>query len=612
MQMKKLITVCACVFFLVFGTVALYAETEKAEARKAPAKNTKEKDAAEPTGAGQQDTSVLDHLAPAHFKGGYFGIGGVYNNLDGAMEKVSEFQPAIQGARPNGRFGAWGYKDGFAWGLDGRWNQGASDQEYNLGIDVNRIWKSEFRLIRFPRRLINDPLTNLDAAKGGPMVQHDSHDVGIKYCPVYQDLEWINRIQAGSMVTLHVDYRRQSRKGAYQGRTMSKCSSCHVESYSVPMDREVNEFRTGAEVGNATAKVEYEFRYRDSKDNAEQALHTYDIVRHPTKLSRVFTDRAQFEEADGPLPFNHIPQFKKTSHLVRGRFRLPNDAGELIGTYIHSRNTNEDVNYETKTNVISGRYGARVGDKFRLAVKVRNLDIDTDSYFVDVNERVADGGPFVGKTYPEAYPEIGELDYTAHSHLARENFDFTVDGRVLVLPKSVIRFGYEYDSLKRPYFTVRESKTHTLKAGFNSRPNRNFRTRAQYSYSTTDTPFTHIGAAIAPVLDTTATGSPFSGLQYFEIYDAREVNLSNFPGNHHEFLGNATFSPTDTFSITAHFRYDYQNNDDLNTYGNWKDSRMAPSVDIWFAPSEKVDFLANYAYGRRKTESVFGIAVYDG
>ena len=123
----------------------------------------------------------------------------------------------------------------------------------------------------------------------------------------------------------------------------------------------------------------------------------------------------------------------------------------------------------------------------------------------------------------------------------------------------------------------------------------------------------HVHAAMPPdALQLDPKPSPFPGVQYFEIYGARATNLSNFPRNSHEFLGNATISPTDTFSVTAHFRLDSQSNDQLNSFGNWKDQRMAPSVDLWYAPSEKVDFLANYAYGRRKTESVFGIAIYDG
>ena len=278
-----------------------------------------------------------------------------------------------------------------------------------------------------------------------------------------------------------------------------------------------------------------------------------------------------------------------------------------------SRNTNEDVNYETKTNVISGRFGTKVGDKVRVAVKVRNLDIDSDSYFVDVNERVADGGPFVGKTYSEAYPEVGELDYTTHSHLARENFDFTVDGSILLMPKSVLRLGYEFDNLKRPYYEIEQSKTHTFKVGLNSRPNRGLRTRVKYSYSKTDEPFTHVHAALpTDALQLDPTPNPFIGVQYFEIYGNRGTNLSNFPRDRHQFLGNATISPSDNFSVTAHFRLDSQSNDELNSFGNWKDQRMAPSIDLWFAPDEKVDFLASYSYGRRKTESVFGIAVYDG
>jgi hypothetical protein len=39
---------------------------------------------------------------------------------------------------------------------------------------------------------------------------------------------------------------------------------------------------------------------------------------------------------------------------------------------------------------------------------------------------------------------------------------------------------------------------------------------------------------------------------------------------------------------------------------------MAPSVQLWLAPSEKVDLLASYTFTGRRTDSLFTIAVYDG
>jgi hypothetical protein len=59
-------------------------------------------------------------------------------------------------------------------------------------------------------------------------------------------------------------------------------------------------------------------------------------------------------------------------------------------------------------------------------------------------------------------------------------------------------------------------------------------------------------------------------------------------------------------------RAESHKNDELNNLSDWSDSQLSPSAQIWFAPEERVDMVVNYSYQRRKTESLFGIAVYDG
>ena len=614
MYSKQLLIICGCLVLLLAGSSVLGAEPSEPEAAaSSEAGEAQEAGATEP-----QDQDIFLGLAPSHFTGGFIGGGIVYNNLDGSQVIVSKYQPAKQGVRGTGRLGLWGFKDGFAYDLYGQIMQDASDQTYHLGTDLSRYWKSELDIVKMPQRLINDPLANLDAAKGGPVVRHTSYDEGIKYCPVYRDLQWDNRVTIPSMplLSLHFGYRNQSRKGSYQARTMSKCSTCHVVSNVREMDREMEEFRMGLEFGNEVAKIEYEFLNRDLMEKAGTPTIIYDEVQHPVFETRVFTNRAQFEDTDGPLPYNHIPRFKKNRHLVRGRVKIPNEGGEVVGTYLNSRDHNSDQGYGIKSQVASGRYSVALGDRFRLGLVARNLDIDTDSIFVDVNERPADFGPQIGKTYPEAYPSFGEADYVAHSHLAREKFDFKINGRLLLPARSVFRVGYEYQNLKRPFYSVEQTKTNRIKLGFNTSASKDLRARLNYAYSNSDDPFKHLKAALPPALQPEPSPgsrpSPLLGTQYFEIYRARQADLSNFPKNSHEFVGSATWSPGSKFALSGHLRAESHKNDELNNISDWSDSELAPSAQAWFAPDERVDFVVNYSYYKRETESLFGIAVYDG
>ncbi|MGW8180936.1 MAG: hypothetical protein ACWGQW_19570 [bacterium] len=327
MNTKQLSVICGWVVVLLMGTSVSFAEPTEPEAAASTTTEAAEATAsAEPQDEETQQPDVFLGLAPAHFSGGYVGGGIVYNDLTGSQIVVSKYAPAKQGVRGTGRLGFWGYKHGLAYDVNGQIMQEASDQTYSIGTDLKRYWKSQLDIVKLPYRTVNDPLTNLDAAKGGPVVRHTSNDEGILYCPVYRDLRWSNRVTLPSLplLSLHFDYRNQSRTGSYQARTMSKCSGCHVVSDVRDMDREIEEFRVGFEFGNTTAKLEYEFLNRDLMEKAGTPTLIFDEVEHPVSQARVFTNRAQFEASDGPLPYNHIPRFKKNRHLIRGRIKIPN------------------------------------------------------------------------------------------------------------------------------------------------------------------------------------------------------------------------------------------------------------------------------------------------
>ena len=557
-------------------------------------------------------TDIVDLAVPAH-SGGYVSIGAKFENLSGSMDRVGEFEAVRQGTRPTSRLGLWGYSDGMAWDIEARRGVDPSDQDYRVGFDLKRYWQSDFDLTKLPHRLINDPLTNLDAAKGGPMVQHTSEDLGIQYCPVYQDARWRNRITVPGMplLSMHFDYRSIIRKGTYQARGVSHCSTCHVVSKVREMDRETQEFRTGIEFGNSVAKIEYEFLNRDFRERAQSPTLIYDEVQHPVNLTRVFTNRAQFE--GGPLPYNYVPRFKKNRHLVRARVGTEK-AGQFVATYVDDRSDNSSLGYGVRTQVAGGRYSTKMGGRFRLNGSVRTQNMQSDEVFVDVNERAADFGPQLGKTYSEIYTDFGNPDFLQSSSLARDATNAVLDARILTSRHSTIRLGYEFEQLTRPDSEIRRTRTNQFTAGFNSRLLRNLKARARYRFTTADSPFVHVHAALTPALqpEPSPGDSPLTGLQYFTIYDGRQVDLTNFFKHAHELTAATTWSPNDRMAVTVDFRLKNYSNDDVNSLYTWRDTLAAPSIEFWLAPTEKIDLMASYALHHRKTDSLFTIAVYDG
>jgi hypothetical protein len=558
-------------------------------------------------------------LAPvaAHESGGFLSFGMSMNNVTGNPQKFAEFESLRQGVHPLGQIEVWGKTQGVVWRMHGERGVDPNDQRHEGDLDIRRYLRTEFRFNKLQHRLDNDPVTNLDAAKANVVVRHDNQDTNVRYCPYYQDLEVRNRVVLPFMpqVTFHVDYRSQGRKGTSQARAISKCANCHVSTAVRPMDQTVNELRAGAEVRLGPAFLRYQYSDRTSRDEAPVVTHTYDRALHPTAGTLVFYNRVQYDQLDGPLPVAVDPHFSKFQHEVLGKFDLK-QLGELQGMFVNSRSNNDDLGFGTDTRVISGIYTYSFKDKFLLTLKARNLDVDSDMWLVDTRETIAPPGtPQAGKTYTQAYPYFGNADYLANSTLAREVFTGSADARWLLPGDTIVRAAYVYENVQRPHFEVDESTTQKLKFAVNASPDKNLKIRAGYTYAHTKDPFTHLKAALEPVIQPYPSPgnppSPLLGTQYFTLWEARLADLSAFPTRAHDASATVTWTPSERAAVSFHLRANHQKNGALN-YGPWSDSEISPSGEIWLAPHERIDLTASYAYHRRRTETLFVVPVFEG
>lgn len=561
-------------------------------------------------GAGVPQLQVLP------YGGGYLGAGAAFSNTTGNPDRLAEYESLRQGTRATGRFSAWGYAAGTAYDIESRQGVDPNDRLVAVRADFARYWVSEFRYSRLLHRLENDPLTNQDAAMGTVVVRHDNYDRGIRYCPYRQDMEWSNRLTLPDLPQLSFtfDYRDQQRKGTTQARATSKCANCHTNSHVREMDQDIREWRAGANLVFERASLRYRYSERDARDRAPVVTNLYDEAQHPQTLQQIFTNRVQYDRDDGPLPIAVVPHFRKRQHSLKGDVDLAR-YGRLQVTFLKARSENLDRAYGHDTRVASGVYTVDLGGKARLILRARNLEIDSDSLFVDVAEPVANAGPQLGKTFAQSYPSWGTADYEAHSAEARKVFTGGIDGRIVLPRRTTFRFGYEYESLERPWFEVKETNTQRLRLSINSRSWKELAVRAGCTYTRSDFPFTHVKAALTPEIQPTASPgsppSPLLGTQYFTLYDRRQANLSNFPADSHRTFASAPWTPGDWFALSAHLRAYRDRNDKLN-YAPWSDSAVASSAEAWIALSPRVDLTAGYAPAHRTTDTLFVIPMFDG
>ncbi len=567
--------------------------------------------------AAQSSPSTQPALLPAHNSGGYLAVGGVFSNLSGSENRIGEFNSIRQGTRPVAQFGAWDINNGFAYEISGERGVDPNDQRYSLNADIRRWFRTDFTFSKLPHRLENDPLTNLDTAKGTVVVRSDRGDAGVNYCPYYQETEIRNRLTLPffSALSVKFDYRDQGRKGTSQAHVISKCANCHISSKVRQMDQQTREFRTGAELRISRVKLEYEYSTRDFQENAPVLMNTYDAALHPSTLAKSFLNRVQYDSSNGPLPFAVAPRFRKNQHTVRGRLDLEK-AGEFQATFLTARSLNEEKAYGVNTRVVGGIYNLTLGERFHLTLRARDVDLDSDSFFVQVNEPVAPAGtPQAGLTFSQAYPSFGKASYDAVSSLAREVWGGSMEGRMQLAHRTIARVGYFYEDTYRPEADVAKSITQKVKFSLTSSPHKEWKGRVGYTYTHTNTPFTHVKAAFTPEMQPYPSAgnppSPLAGVQYYVLYGARQANLSNVPTGSHETYASSTWMPMDRFAFSAHLRANQRKNSQLN-FGGWSDNDITPSAELWYSLNPRIDLTANYTYHRRRTETLFVIPVFDG
>jgi hypothetical protein len=131
----------------------------------------------------------------------------------------------------------------------------------------------------------------------------------------------------------------------------------------------------------------------------------------------------------------------------------------------------------------------------------------------------------------------------------------------------------------------------------------------------TSDPFANINAAKPAALQLvpTPSGSPFGplSLQYFEMYNSRMANLSSSPTDSLFVEGTVTWSPSQQVTVSGHYRYRDQKNDELN-YSTWGHAMHMPGVEVYVAPTPRFTMAAGWGYQKDTLDTVFSTLNFGG
>jgi len=207
----------------------------------------------------------------------------------------------------------------------------SDDQEYALKGAINRVFLFETDYSEFTHRLDHDYLENLNAhifrADGGEGVDpvglpFPSGTVGYSQNAAFNAIpvtpygtptaytsgnektlgaanvyntdwneaaryyanrsEWNNSMKFNipSLPGLKIgfDHRLEKREGCKQAMTMSKCSGCHIESYSKNLDETTNDYVPKVSFQAGALSMEYSYLHREFDDDSQDMMNGYNTL----------------------------------------------------------------------------------------------------------------------------------------------------------------------------------------------------------------------------------------------------------------------------------------------------------------------------------------------
>jgi hypothetical protein len=284
---------------------------------------------------------------------------------------------------------------------------------------------------------------------------------------------------------------------------------------------------------------------------------------------------------------------------------------------VSSNITNNGTGVKAKSWGWNSRYTIPINKKMNFSIRAKQLDWEVDEVFVNVIEQEALAGPNAGQTYAESYPDFGEASWTRYSSRSRNDIGVRGELSTRLARFTTLRTGYQFRHRKRDNYEVDKTNTNSVYATFSKRIRKtetgDWATRIRYRFDTNDNPWLHKHAALPPVMQPYQSpgNAPFGGTQYFEIYAARQADLTRFPKSSHFFEPSVTWMPNPKISASFHYRYRNLDNSELNM-SKWSRNVHMPGAELWFSPLEKLDFTVAYTFRNEKSDTMFGIPVYDG
>lgn len=542
-------------------------------------------------------------------------IGATVGSNTDNLNRLAEYDVAKDGALPRVAASLWGDTGNLKYDLMASHGGDSRDQKYGAVFSTaNGRVKASFGYDRFQHRLDHDPLDYVGGSIATFVVRATDHDAGRAYAQTTGTWHADVEVAANDHLRLFASHRMIKNDGVHQSMTTSHCANCHIDSYGRRMDQVTQTLAAGAKVSAGRFTLDYTFESRTFEERSATPTHVYDNAVHPLTLADVFVNRVQYDDGNGPLPFDLLPKFTKQTNTVRAAYALPGE-GALSGTFTHSRSENDHAEMGADFTGVNGRFVMPLGKRAYVKAFFRRYEIETESVFVDIVEPIAPAGPMAGLTYAQGYPDMLPLDYYTHATASRTPTEMALELAFRPGKRSSINVGYEYEAIDRTDFMVDRTTTSTFKGSAYYRPDKTVSLRARAELALTSSPFANLHAAKPAILQLGPTPGlvPFGPLstQYFTMYDSRSANLSSVPTDSFKVDTGFSWAPSQKFTVSGHYRYRDMKNDELNA-STWSHAVHMPGVEVYVAPNDRFTLAAGWGYQKDTLDTVFSTLNFVG
>lgn len=491
----------------------------------------------------------------------------------------------------------------------------ADDQAFGISYWTGPHFQISASYDEFVHNRLHDPLSNLEGVSEFKVTRHTDFNPYTEYGIVHSEAKARIDYSAHGYenLKLFVSFRDQEREGWKQARTQSKCASCHV----VGMDRRVDQSTRDGQVGiDWTAggfRLAVSHLQREFDEDGKVPTFTYENAQHPNLLTPVFEDRVQYDDDNGPLPFDMTPEVEKAQtnlqldyHWTSGKFQ----AAAATAT-VENKTTKNEFDYD---GYLAG-FRQKLGEKTTLKLRFRTYEIDNNDYFVDSVERVAIAGPYAGETYRQHYGF--DPDFNRMSAMNRTVNDGLAELRYRYAEKGRLKFGYRYLSTDRDHLEVSEGEKETVQGTFyvdwrHWLP-KSWKFNTNLSYSDISHPFANMDGGCNPDMNTTPVTSPLApgSVQYYERHEAREYNLSNQPSESLSLRVSASRPLKGTSHLMFSARFLDEKNEDLD-FSTWERDFLMAGIYFSWMTGKKVSWFTGYNYSADTSKTHICVPVMDG